>query len=67
MCCDFRILNRLLNLTDYYIILRFLKHEEIHYPPFSDNFVPWLSVIDELMFNSPGYIKDVLSPLCHVD
>ena len=53
--------------ADYNIILRFLKSDEVHYPQFSDNFVPWLSVIDVLMFNSPDYIKNVLLPSCHID
>ena len=33
--------------------LRFIKTQNITYQQFSCNFIPWLSVIDVLMFNSP--------------
>ncbi len=33
--------------------LRFIKPQSITYQQFSCNFIPWLSVIDVLMFNSP--------------
>jgi hypothetical protein len=37
--------------------LSFIKSRPIVYPQFSNNFVPWLSVLDLLMFNSTDQIK----------
>ncbi|WP_255037148.1 WbqC family protein [Lacihabitans soyangensis] len=37
--------------------LSFIKSRPIEYPQFSNNFVPWLSVLDLLMFNSTDQIK----------
>lgn len=39
------------------IALYFLIPEEIKYEQYKNNFVPWLSIIDVLMFNSPKTIK----------
>jgi hypothetical protein len=41
--------------------LSFIKSRPIAYRQFSNNFVPWLSVLDLLMFNSPEQIKLWLS------
>ena len=37
--------------------LIFIRSRPIVYPQFSDNFVPWLSILDLLMFNSTDQIK----------
>lgn len=37
--------------------LSFLKPEEVQYEQFGDKFVPWLSIIDVMMFNEPDLIK----------
>lgn len=42
------------------ISLFFLKANEIRYPQFDNEFVPYLSIIDVLMFNSHGRVKDLL-------
>lgn len=38
--------------------LKFIKTEPILYEQFSNNFIPWLSIIDVIMFNSPSLIKE---------
>jgi hypothetical protein len=43
------------------IILLFLKPKEIKYAQFNNEFVPWLSIIDLLMFNSKEKIVDYLN------
>ncbi|NQU81513.1 MAG: WbqC family protein [Bacteroidetes bacterium] len=43
------------------IKLSFLKTEEINYPQFESDFVPWLSVIDVMMFNSLEIIQNMLN------
>ena len=43
------------------IELKFLKSRSIMYDQFGAQFVPWLSIIDVLMFNSPDEIKCFLS------
>lgn len=42
------------------IELKFLKSNSIHYSQFQNEFVPWLSIIDILMFNSPKEINKML-------
>lgn len=42
------------------IKLNFLKSEEIIYQQFNSEFLPWLSIIDVLMFNSKSIIKKFL-------
>lgn len=42
------------------IKLNFIKMNEIEYKQFSNDFVPNLSIIDVLMFNSPEQIKEML-------
>lgn len=43
------------------ISLNFLKSNPIIYSQFKNEFIPWLSIIDVMMFNSPEQIKDFLS------
>ena len=43
------------------IKLYFLKSEEISYQQFDNKFIPWLSIIDVLMFNSQDKIKKLLN------
>ena len=43
------------------IELSFLKSKEIVYPQFDHQFVPWLSIIDVMMFNSKEKISDYLN------
>lgn len=38
------------------ITLQFLKSHEVAYPQFGAKFVPWLSIVDVLMFNDPGVV-----------
>lgn len=40
--------------------LNFIKPKAIIYPQFKNEFIPWLSVIDIMMFNSPEQIKNFL-------
>jgi hypothetical protein len=42
------------------IELRFLKSEEVRYPQFEHDFVPWLSIVDVMMFNSQSEIQKLL-------
>lgn len=42
------------------IKLSFLKSQEVDYPQFKNTFVPWLSIIDIMMFNSRDRIQDYL-------
>ena len=42
------------------ISLNFIKSKSIEYPQFKNDFVPWLSIIDVLMFNSKDKIKEFL-------
>lgn len=43
------------------IILNFLKAKPIEYRQFENEFIPWLSVIDVLMFNSIADVKSMLN------
>lgn len=43
------------------IELKFLKSNVIAYKQFGDEFVPWLSIIDILMFNSKTEVKKLLN------
>ncbi len=49
------------NFADRGIGLSFLKSNEIIYPQFNNKFIPWLSMIDVMMFNSKEKIKEYLS------
>jgi hypothetical protein len=42
------------------INLSFIKTEDIIYSQFRNEFIPWLSIIDVMMFNSPDKIKQFL-------
>jgi len=42
------------------IKLRFIKTKHLEYKQFDNEFVPWLSIIDVMMFNSKERIKDYL-------
>ena len=44
------------------IDLKFIKSKNIEYRQFGGEFVPWLSIIDVLMFNSPEFIKSEILP-----
>lgn len=43
------------------IDLKFLKTKAFEYKQHGDKFVPWLSIIDVMMFNSPDAIRDCLA------
>jgi hypothetical protein len=49
--------------SDDGVKLSFLKPQEVVYEQFGEEFVPWLSIIDVMMFNSPGKIKNELLSL----
>lgn len=42
------------------IDLSFIKTHNIHYPQFGNEFVPWLSIIDIMMFNPVDRIREFL-------
>jgi len=42
------------------ITLKFLRSKPFEYRQLDDRFVPWLSIIDVMMFNSPDAIKECL-------
>ena len=43
------------------IKLNFIKSNPIEYKQFKNEFVPWLSIIDVMMFNSPSEISEMLN------
>jgi WbqC-like protein len=43
------------------IDLKFLKTKPFEYQQLGDRFVPWLSIIDVMMFNSPDAIRECLA------
>ena len=43
------------------IELKFLESTEVKYAQFNHEFVPWLSIIDIMMFNSKGKISEFLN------
>ena len=43
------------------IELKFLKTEEINYQQFNNEFVPYLSILDVMMFNSKEKVKEFLN------
>ena len=43
------------------IDLLFIKSKSLNYKQYNNNFVAWLSIIDVLMFNSPGAISEMLN------
>ncbi len=44
--------------------LLFLQPSLVEYKQFNHTFVPWLSIVDLLMFNAPDYLKSVLLKQC---
>ena len=42
------------------VILKFHKSKEITYPQFGDPHIPFLSIVDVMMFNSPDQIDKLL-------
>lgn len=42
------------------ISLHFIKSNTINYSQFKNEFIPWLSIIDVMMFNSQERIKDLI-------
>jgi hypothetical protein len=40
--------------------LRFLRSKELVYPQFRESFVPWLSVLDVMMFHDPNSLRNVI-------
>ncbi len=42
------------------IELRFIKSNAFEYTQFKNEFIPWLSIIDVLMFNAPDIISDYI-------
>ena len=49
------------NFAEYDIILSFIKPNLVAYTQFKNKFVPWLSIIDVMMFNSPKTISEMLT------
>lgn len=43
------------------VVLNFIKSNTIEYKQYNDKFVPWLSIIDVLMFNSKEEVKELLN------
>ncbi|TVZ59143.1 WbqC-like protein [Flavobacteriaceae bacterium MAR_2010_105] len=43
------------------IKLQFIKSQDIVYKQFNESFVPWLSILDVMMFNSPKDINTMLT------
>ena len=43
------------------IVLKFIKSKPFEYPQLIDSFIPWLSIIDVMMFNPINVIKNDLS------
>lgn len=42
------------------IILNFIQSKNVNYCQFENDFLPWLSIIDVMMFNSPSQIQIIL-------
>jgi len=49
------------DFTTNYLELKFLKTNSIIYKQFDNEFVPWLSIIDVMMFNSKENIVEMLN------
>lgn len=56
-----RELYRKLDFDNAGINLSFIKTKEIEYKQFDDEFVPWLSIVDVMMFNSIDEIRKMLN------
>ena len=48
------------NFKQNQIKLKFIKPNPIQYPQFNNEFVPWLSIIDLLMFNGVEKVKQII-------
>lgn len=48
------------NFLERGVDLKFIKSQPFEYHQFDNEFVPWLSIIDVMMFNSPELIQDYL-------
>lgn len=46
--------------SQHCVDLKFLRTEPCEYPQFGDEFVPWLSILDVMMFNSREQIDDLI-------
>lgn len=49
------------------VALDFLNSRKYEYPQFGGEFVPWLSMIDVLMFNSPEVVNNEMLPAYYLD
>ena len=49
------------SFKDNGIDLKFIKSSPIQYDQFKNEFVPWLSIIDVMMFNPKEKIKEYLN------
>ena len=47
--------------AEHNLVLNFIKPKPIFYPQFKNKFIPWLSIIDVMMFNSKGTISEMLT------
>jgi hypothetical protein len=43
------------------IELRFIRARPLEYPQFGQPFVPWLSIVDVMMFNPPQRVRDLVA------
>ena len=41
--------------------LRFIRSRPLEYPQFGQVFVPWLSIVDVMMFNPPERVREIVS------
>ena len=41
--------------------LRFIRSHPLEYPQFGQAFVPWLSIVDVMMFNPPEKVREIVS------
>jgi WbqC-like protein family len=48
------------DFTKHNIDLHFIQSKKIKYPQFANEFVPWLSIVDVMMFNSADDIQNLL-------
>jgi len=49
------------NFRTYNVDLKFIQSDSLVYRQFDNEFVPWLSILDVMMFNSNGEIKRMLN------
>lgn len=47
--------------SDKGVELKFIKSQPFEYPQFGNDFVPWLSIADVMMFNSTASVKECLN------